>query len=173
MDDEHLPAAQEMIDAYTKTIDTSLPVTSRKTMAVQYEAETRASAVMGNTISVIIALVGVLNFINSMVTAIVSRKKEFAMIQSVGMTKRQLRKMLIFEGLDYAVITLIVSYIASALAVGIGVRAMTANEFSTFHFTLMPLMVCTPILLAFAVLIPFLCFKNLEKQSIVERLRTE
>ena len=47
---------------------------------------------MGNTISVIIALVGVLNFINSMVTAIVSRKKEFAMIQSVGMTKRQLRK---------------------------------------------------------------------------------
>ena len=173
VDDEHIPAAQEMIDAYTKTVDTSLPVTSRKTMAEQYEAETRASAVMGNTISVIIALVGVLNFINSMVTAIVSRKKEFAMIQSVGMTKRQLRKMLICEGLDYAAITLIVSYIVSTLAVGIGVRAITANEFSTFHFTLMPLMICTPILLAFAVLIPFLCFKNLEKQSIVERLRTE
>ena len=170
---DSIPAAQEMIDAYTKTVDTSLPVTSRKTMAEQYEAETRASAVMGNTISVIIALVGVLNFINSMVTAIVSRKKEFAMIQSVGMTKRQLRKMLICEGLDYAAITLIVSYIVSTLAVGIGVRAMTANEFSTFHFTLMPLMICTPILLAFAVLIPFLCFKNLEKQSIVERLRTE
>lgn len=173
VDDEHIPAAQEMIDAYTKTVDTSLPVTSRKTMAEQYEAETRASAVMGNTISVIIALVGVLNFINSMVTAIVSRKKEFAMIQSVGMTKRQLRKMLICEGLEYAAITLIVSYLVSTLAVGIGVRAMTANEFSTFHFTLMPLMICTPILLAFAVLIPFLCFKNLEKQSIVERLRTE
>lgn len=173
VDDEHIPAAQEMLDAYTKTMDTSLPVTSRKTMTEQYEAETKASAVMGNTISIIIALVGVLNFINSMVTAIVSRKKEFAMIQSVGMTKRQLRKMLICEGLDYAAITLIVSYIVSTLAVGIGVRAMTANEFSTFHFTLMPLMICTPILLAFAVLIPFLCFKNLEKQSIVERLRIE
>ena len=173
VEDEHIPATQEMLDAYTKTIDTSLPVTSRKTMAEQYETETQASAVMGNTISVIIALVGVLNFINSMVTAIVSRKKEFAMIQSVGMTKRQLRKMLICEGLDYAAITLIVSYIVSTLTVGIGVRAMTANEFSTFHFTLMPLMICTPILLAFAVLIPFLCFKNLEKQSIVERLRTE
>lgn len=173
VDDEHIPAAQEMLDVYTKTIDTSLPVTSRKTMTEQYKTETQASAVMGNTISVIIALVGVLNFINSMVTAIVSRKKEFAMIQSVGMTKRQLRKMLICEGLDYAAITLIVSYIVSTLTVGIGVRAITANEFSTFHFTLMPLMICTPILLAFAVLIPFLCFKNLEKQSIVERLRTE
>lgn len=173
VDDEHLSAAQEMIDRYTENVDTSLPVTSRKTMEAQYETETKASAVMGNTISVIIALVGVLNFINSMVTAIVSRKKEFAMIQSVGMTKRQLRKMLIFEGLFYAAVTLAASYLTSALAVGIGVRAMTANEFSTFHFTLMPLMVCTPILLAFAVLIPFLCFKNLEKQSIVERLRTE
>lgn len=173
VDDEHIPAAQEMLDAYIRTIDTSLPVTSRKTMTEQYEAETRSSAVMGNTISVIIALVGVLNFINSMVTAIVSRKKEFAMIQSVGMTKCQLRKMLICEGLDYAAITLIVSYIVSTLAVGIGVRAMTANEFSTFRFTLMPLIICTPILLAFAVLIPFFCFKNLEKQSIVERLRTE
>ena len=95
------------------------------------------------------------------------------MIQSVGMTKCQLREMLICEGLDYAAITLIVSYIVSTLAVGIGVRAMTANEFSTFRFTLMPLIICTPILLAFAVLIPFFCFKNLEKQSIVERLRTE
>lgn len=173
VNDENLSAAQEMIDRYTENVDTSLPVVSRKTMAAQYETESRASAVMGNTISVIIALVGVLNFINSMVTAIVSRKKEFAMIQSVGMTKSQLRKMLIFEGLDCAAITLAVSYIASALAVGIGVRAMTANEFSTFRFTLMPLVVCTPILLAFAVLIPFLCFKNLEKQSIVERLRME
>ncbi|MDE6984519.1 MAG: ABC transporter permease, partial [Lachnospiraceae bacterium] len=105
--------------------------------------------------------------------AIVYLKTECAMMQAVGMTKRQLRRMLICEGLDYAAITLIVSYSVSALAVGIGVRVMTANEFSTFHFTLMPLVICTPVLLAFAVLIPFLCFKNLEKQSIVERLRTE
>lgn len=38
---------------------------------------------------------------------------------------------------------------------------------------LIPRMACPLILSAFAVLIPFLCFKNLEKQSIVERLRTE
>ena len=42
---------------------------------------------------------------------------------------------------------------------------------ATFHFTLLPLVICTPILLAFAVLIPVCCFKNIEKQSIVERLR--
>ena len=142
-------------------------------MAEQYESETRASAVMGNAVSLVIALVGILNFVNSMVTAIVSRRREFAMIQSVGMTKRQLCRMLVYEGLFYAALTLIAAYAISTLAVGVVVRAMVEGGFTTFRFTLLPLGICTPILLAFAVLIPYLCFRNLEKQSIVERLRME
>ena len=55
------------------------------------------------------------NFINSMVTAIVSRKREFAVIQSVGMTKKQLNRMLVNEGLFYAVLTLVASYLLSSL----------------------------------------------------------
>lgn len=173
VEDAHVDEMQEWLNTYIQEKDSSLPVTSRSSMTEQYERETRSSAVMGNAISIIIALVGVLNFINSMVTAIVSRKREFAMIQSIGMTKRQLCKMLVCEGLYYAAITLTASYLVSAAAVGIGVRAMVDGGFTTFHFTLLPLMICTPVLLIFAVLIPYLCFKNLEKESIVERLRME
>lgn len=173
VEDAHVDEMQEWLNTYIQEKDSSLPVTSRSSMAEQYERETRSSAVMGNAISIIIALVGVLNFINSMVTAIVSRKREFAMIQSIGMTKRQLFWMLVCEGLYYAAITLTASYLVSAAAVGIGVRAMVDGGFTTFHFTLLPLMICTPVLLIFAVLIPYLCFKNLEKESIVERLRME
>ena len=142
-------------------------------MAEQYEAETRSSAVMGNAVSIVIALVGVLNFINFMVTAIVARRREFAMIQSVGMTKRQLCRMLVYEGLFYALLTLAASYVISSLSVGVLICAMVSGGFSTFRFTLLPLVICTPLLLLFAVLIPYLCFRNLEKQSIVERLRME
>ncbi len=173
VDDAHIDAVQSRLDGDTAMTDSSLPVTSRQSMAQQYENETRSSAVMGNTISVVIALIGVLNFVNSMVTAIVSRRREFAMIQSVGMTKKQLCRMLVCEGLYYAAITLAVSYLLSALAVGVVIRSMVAGGFTTFRFTLLPLGICTPILLGFAVLIPFVCFKNLEKQSIVERLRTD
>lgn len=173
VEDSHENDLQEWLNTYIEEEDNSLPVTSRNTIAEQYKRETRSSAVMGNAISIIIALVGVLNFINSMVTAIVSRKREFAMIQSVGMTKKQLCRMLVYEGLYYAVITLTASYVISTAAIGIGIRAMVEGGFTTFHFTLLPLIVCTPILLTFAVLIPYLCFKNLEKQSIVERLRME
>lgn len=173
VDDAHIDTVQRWLDDYTAAVDTSLPVTSRQSKAQQYEAETRSAAVMGNTVSVVIALVGVLNFINSMVTAIVSRRREFAMIQSVGMTRRQLCRMLVYEGFCYAVITLAASYLISALAVGVVIRGMVAGGFTTFRFTLLPLNICTPILLIFAALIPFACFKNLERQSIVERLRMD
>lgn len=172
VEDAHLDAAQEMLDRYSAETGVSIPLTTRTSKAAQYHRETRSSAVMGNVVSIVIALVGVLNFVNSMVTAIVSRRKEFAMMQSVGMTKSQLCKLLVWEGMDYAWITLLCTYVISSLAVGIGVRTLVEGGFTTFRFTLLPLVICTPLLLLFAVLVPYLCFHDLEKDSLVERLRS-
>lgn len=169
--DETLEDAYSLLKDYQQSTSLGMNIVSRQTMVEQYEAETRSAAVIGYAISIIIALVGVLNFINSMVTAIISRKREFAMIQSIGMTKCQLRGMLTYEGLYYAAMTLAAAYILGAVTVGVIVRGMTSGGFSTFHFTLLPLVICTPVLVIFAILIPYICFRNLEKQSIVERLR--
>lgn len=169
---EDQPQAEEMLKDYQTNTDKTLTFTSKSTLIEHYREQTRANTVMGFAISLIIAFVGILNFVNSMVTAIVSRQKEFAMIHSIGMTKRQLRSMLVDEGLYYAGITLLTSYILGALAVAVGVRMMVAGDYTaTFRFTLAPLVICTPILIVFAILIPYICFKNLEKQSIVDRLR--
>lgn len=170
--EEYQPQAEKMLTDYRSSTDKSLSYTSKATLIEHYKEQTQAGTVMGLSISIIIAFVGILNFINSMLTAIVSRKKEFAMIQSIGMTKRQLRTMLIDEGLYYAGSTLAASYALGALAVSVAVRMMVVNEWSaTYHFTLMPLVICTPVLIILAVLIPYICFKNLEKQSVIERLR--
>ena len=169
---EDQPAAEQMLLDVQSEDDPALSFTSKQTLIDHYKEQTRASTIMAFAISFVIAVVGVLNFVNSMLTAIFSRQKEFAMLQSIGMTRRQLRNMLIGEGLYYAGITLALSYVLSALVVGVGVRLLVAGDWTaSFHFTLLPLVICTPILLAFAVLIPVCCFKNIEKQSIVERLR--
>lgn len=170
--DETMEAAQALLSKYQQGAAAGMNVVSRRTMIAQYESQTRASAVMGYAVSSIIALVGVLNFVNSMVTAIIARRREFALIQSVGMTRRQLRQMLAFEGLFYAGLTLLAAYILGALSVGVFLRAVVtaAEGYSTFHFTLFPLVCCTPILIVTALVIPYLCFRNLERQSIIERL---
>lgn len=172
--EESHPQAEQMLLDYQNSVDKSLTFSSKSTLTEHYKEQTRANTIMGFSLSIIIAFVGILNFINSMVTAIVSRKREFAMMQSIGMTKRQLRRMLIHEGLLYAIISLLLSYLLSIPAVTVGVRTMIAGDWTaTYHFTILPLIICTPVLIGLAVLIPYLCFKNLEKQSIVERLRQE
>ena len=122
--DETMEDAQALLSKYQQGAAAGMNVVSRRTMIAQYESQTRASAVMGYAVSIIIALVGVLNFVNSMVTAIIARRREFALIQSVGMTKRQLRQMLAFEGLFYAGLTLLAAYTMGALSVGVFLRAM-------------------------------------------------
>lgn len=46
----------------------------------------------GNAVSVVIVLVGVLDFVNLMVTVIVPCKREFVVIQSVSMTRKQFNR---------------------------------------------------------------------------------
>ena len=76
--DETLKEALTLLTDYQQNSAVGMNIVSRQKMVAQYEAQTRASAVMGYTVSIVIALVGVLNFVNSMVTAILSRRREFA-----------------------------------------------------------------------------------------------
>lgn len=72
---------------------------------------------IGGILCAIIGLVGLLNFFNAMMTGILSRRREFAVLQAVGMTNRQLKTMLIYEGLFYAMSSVAAAFILS-LAVG-------------------------------------------------------
>lgn len=162
---------QMLLTAYQKEKQNDMVITTKQSKVKQFNDEVRSNAIMGNCISITIALVGILNFINSMVTSIVSRKKEFATIQSIGMTTVQLKKMLIGEGLLYAGLTFIASCLLSIGSLEFVIRPMVYSGFTSYRFTLLPLILCTPVILLFAVLVPHLCFKNIEKHSLVERLR--
>ena len=45
---------------------------------------------VGGVLTVVIGIIGILNFINSVLTGIVTRQKEFAMVEAIGMTKNSL-----------------------------------------------------------------------------------
>ena len=58
-------------------------------------------------------------------TSIITRRKELAMLQSIGMTGKQLKKMLSFEGLYYAAGTVVASIVFGSLVSVIIVRAIS------------------------------------------------
>lgn len=166
------PAMDAFLKNYTENAEPVMAYSSKQTKANEFKGLQNTVLIVGGVLSLIIGLIGVLNFINSMLTSILTRKREFAMLQSIGMTSKQLRKMLIAEGLIYTA-----SSGAVSLALGAGVSALLANTvakslwFFTYQFTLLPLIVTIPILLIIGILLPIPVLKSVEKQSVVERLR--
>lgn len=128
--------------------------------------------VVGSTLSFVVGLVGILNFFNAVLTSIHVRRREFAMLQSIGMTGRQLKKMLVFEGLIYGAAAVAVSLLLSILLAPI-IEPAVASMFwyFTYRFTALPILIVIPIFAAFGALLPLFCYRSVAKQTIVERLR--
>lgn len=129
-------------------------------------------SIAGGALSFILALIGVLNFVNVITTSILSRKQEFAMMESIGMTVGQQKWILRLEGLFYAVLTIFISVsLGSAISYAV-VRAVTAQMWMfEYHFTLVPILYSIPILLLITWLVPEFCYQRMQKITVVERLR--
>lgn len=104
-------------------------------------------------------------------TSIITRRKELAMLQSIGMTGKQLKKMLSFEGLYYAAGTVVASIVFGSLVSVIIVRAISNSIwFFTYKFVIFPMFVIYPFLIALTVIIPAIIYRKIAKTSIIERL---
>lgn len=62
--------------------------------------------IIGGGLGIILAVLAVLNYCNMMATSIQSRAKEFAILQSIGMTEKQIKRVLVLEGLGYGIVSI-------------------------------------------------------------------
>ncbi|KPI48264.1 hypothetical protein KW94_17515 [Clostridioides difficile] len=126
--------------------------------------------IVGMSAVFIIGLIGVLNFINTMITNIMSRKQEFAMIEAVGMTKTQLKKMIILEGFYYGVIITIINLIFGSMATFLGFNIMKLR-YSVYTYPVEALIISVLIVFLITSIVPLLVYHNISKDSIVDRIR--
>lgn len=127
---------------------------------------------VGGTVGLIFGFAGVLNLINTMITTILTRRHEFATMESVGMTRRQLAKMMVWEGIYYAAGGCLPGLILAAALNMTLVRGLLASMWQfTFHFTLFPALAVSAVLLTISGLIPVLTLRIFHQGTIVEQLR--
>lgn len=165
-------AMEDFLTNYTKNVEPSMDYESKQTYTHSFQDLTSLVITIGGALCIIIGLIGIANFVNSMLTSILTRQKEFAMLQSIGMTGKQLRAMLTFEGMFYAIGTIIASAVLGTLFSVIIVRGISSSVwFFTYRFVIWPMLVLYPFLLVITVVIPALLYKKIAKTSIIERLR--
>ena len=171
-DDAHIESIENFLKSYTEQAEPDMSYKSMISYSDSYTLIQTAIITVGGGLSAIIALVGILNFINAELTSIMSRKRELAMMQSIGMTGRQLKQMLILEGIFYGVLAVIT---ASVLNIFTSRFLLSPIEqiywFFEYRFTMLPILIVFPLFLVFGILGPLLSYKKAARQTIVERLR--
>ena len=94
------------------------------------------------------------------------------MLQSIGMTARQLQIMMICEGVSYVAIAGMISFCLGSLFAYLVLSALN-NVIVCFEyrFQIQPFLIMFPILTIVAVITPMISFRLLQKHSVIERLR--
>ena len=166
---------EQVIAQIEKLLETDYPelvLSTKKTLRKEFEAESGLFGVIGGLLGLILGLIGVLNLINAMITGILTRKQEFAMMQAVGMTGKQLKQMLIMEGILYGAWTLgITVTFGNVVSYGLGYLLGKNMSYFIWEFHALPLVISIPVIGLLSIILPVSCYHVLCKKSIIERLR--
>ena len=107
-------------------------------------------------------------------TGLTARRRELAVLQSIGMTAKQQRQMLAIEGLLYTVGAIVLSLVLTvALAPVLSQALSSMFWFFTYHLTLWPILVMLPLFAVIGVLVPMVSSRIANRRSVVDRLRQE
>ena len=165
-------AMEEFLSSYVEDVEPRMNYDSKETYIRSFKDLTSLIVTIGGALSIIIGFIGIANFVNSVLTSIITRRKEFAMLQSIGMTGRQLRGLLAWEGVYYAVGTIIASAVIGTAFSTVAVRAIASGIwFFTYRFIIWPMLVVYPFLILLTMMIPTLLYRGTAGASIIERLR--
>ena len=160
------------LNRYTEHVEPLMNYESKETYVDTFKDFRNMLIIVGGILSFIIGLIGILNFINSMFTSIWTRKREFAMLQSIGMTGKQLNRMLSFEGLYYAICTIVLSLILGIVFSKAVIGGIVSKLwFFSYDFMITPLIITYPIIILIALIVPYISYTIIKKGSIIERLR--
>ena len=167
-------AMEAFLRDYTENVNPQFDYESKATYAGEFESVRGMFLLLGGTLSFIVGLVGVLNFANAILTGIAARRRELAVLQSIGMTTRQLRAMLAMEGLLYTAGALVLALcliLSSAPFLGSALNRLI--WFFSYRFTLWPVGLLLPLFVALGILIPLVSCQTAQRASVVDRLRQE
>lgn len=152
--------------------DNGVSMTSRYEGRQSMQDAKMIMLVLGGGISFILGFIGAFNFINVMSVGVMSRRHELATLESIGMSKKQMRSMLRFEGLGYAAVTLLFSItIGNLIGYGFFIVFRNGVDYAIFDYPVIPVIAVYVVVLVICLITPEISYRSISKETLVERLR--
>lgn len=128
--------------------------------------------IIGDGISIVLILIGMINFINVMLTGVFTRRRELAVLESIGMTKKQIQKMLVYEGVYYGGITiLLILTIGNGIIFVVADLAQKVADYAVFHYPIGLMSGIAVVIIGICMIVPSIVYKRVSKESVAEGIR--
>lgn len=154
------------------TASSGIDIQSRYEREKEMESYLFTARVLSIGLSSVILLIGIMNFINTMFVSVNTRRHEFAILESIGMTKKQIQQMLLFEGGYYWIISFsLLATLGTGIYIPLYAVFSKIAPYAMFSYPLAPLAIAALIILTICLMVPIITFRLDMKEPIIERLR--
>lgn len=128
--------------------------------------------VLGGSLGIIIMLLAISNYLNMMSESIQNRSKEFAILESIGMTRKQIKKMIVFESLGYSILSIVI-----ALIIGLPASYLVFTNFNIYRipyvFPVIKSLLLFITIIIVCVVTSLFVFSKSKSETIIELLRKD
>ena len=130
-------------------------------------------SVLGNGASVLLILIGLINFVNVMITGVIARKNEFAIRESVGMTKKQIQQTLTMEGGLYALITTgLILTLGNVFLLLVKQAVPGIANYAQFEYPVALVIGLIVAIFVICLIVPPMVYHFVSKETVIERLHS-
>lgn len=161
-------------ELYALLDDPLLNIISRSDYAEQLEAQFKNIMMFIYGLLAFLFFFSLVNLINTLMTNLIARQQEFGILQSVGLSDKQLSKMLTMECFCYVAVTLLITLIVGGLAGFLLVIILGKTEIFgqlVYQFPIWELLVFAVLLMFVQALYSIYAIRSIRKQSLVERIK--
>ena len=126
----------------------------------------------GYSLSIVLFLISVLNFINVIATEILKNMVNLSILEAIGMTKKNIKKYLVKKNLIYSISSLVFSFIVMLLVNKfILIDFMEQTQWTSYKFVIMPLIIVNFVNIIIGLIFTGKFYEKHSQTSLVDRIR--
>lgn len=127
----------------------------------------------GYSLSIVLFLISVLNFINVIATEILRNMVNLSILEAIGMTKKNIKKYLVKKNLIYSLCGLVFSFIIMLLVDKfILMDFMEQTQWTSYKFVIMPLIFVNLVNIIIGIIFTGRFYEKHSQNSLVDRIRS-
>lgn len=120
----------------------------------------------------VLLFMGIVNYMDVTITSLAVRKREFSVMESIGLTRGQLRKMLVLEGVFYSlIITVLTGILGGGIFYLTGKVMQEKVEYFVVHYPVAEFAACVAALFLSCIVIVLVMYRKYVNGSVSMRLR--